>query len=84
MITIKSSFPEIHNFLEDKGYILLNLDYVGVKSHQSNFVSDNSRFGSLVSTDAVWIKSQMILLKVANVIDILKMVIFLFLNNGRI
>ena len=51
-----SSFPEIHNFLEDKGYILLNLDYVGKGDPWSKFVVDNKRYGSLVSTDAVWIK----------------------------
>ncbi len=77
-----SSFPEIHSFLEDKGYILLNLDYEGKGDPWSNFVADNKRYGSLVSTDAVWIKEPNSFVEVATIIDLLKMVIFLFLNNG--
>ncbi len=77
-----SSFPEIHKYLENRGYILLNLDYSGKGDVWSNFVSDNKPYGSLVSTDAVWIREPKSFIKNANIIDLLKMVIFLFLNNG--
>ena len=46
------------------------------------YVSDNNRFGTLVSTDAVWIKEPNAFVKVASTIELLKMVIFLFLNDG--
>ena len=43
-----SSFPEIHLFLEDKGYILLNLDYLGKGDPWSKYVSDNNRLEHLL------------------------------------
>jgi len=79
---VNSSFSEIHNYLLNKGYMLVNLDYLGKGDAWSSYVSENTRYGSLVSTDGLWIKDPKKFVKKASTIEILKMSIFMFLNNG--
>ena len=51
------TFLELHKKLLDENFILLNLDYDGSGDFFSKYISQNSKFGVLQNTDAVWIKN---------------------------
>ncbi len=48
-------FPEIHRYLLDLGFFLVNLDYDGRGVRRSDFV-DEKRYGTLLDSDGVWVK----------------------------
>lgn len=48
-------FSSVHDFMLERGYFLLNLDYNGKGAHKNGFV-EGHRYGALVSCDAVWLK----------------------------
>lgn len=50
------SFSAIHDLLVSSGFSLLNLDYARKGDYFSKFVSSNSGYGQLQSTDGVWIR----------------------------
>lgn len=76
------SFVHIHNYLVKNNFILLNLDYDGVGDHYSQFILNNQKRGMLQNTDAVWIKKSFLLNKMNDQTSIIKIAIFLFLNNA--
>ena len=47
-------FGDVHKFLLDQGFELLNLDYTGAGNKAGRF-SLPGRYGKLISTDAVWV-----------------------------
>jgi FkbM family methyltransferase len=49
-------FGDLHKFLLDEGFELLNLDYTGAGNKAGRF-SLPGRYGKLISTDAVWVVS---------------------------
>ena len=80
-------FNEIHDFMLDKGFCLLNLDYKGKGDNQNEYVNSNDNYGILTSTDAVWIKRPEEVLKINEenslyIIKLLKFCAFLMLNNA--
>lgn len=77
-----SSFPKIHCFLEERGFILLNLDYQGKGDYWSELVSETGRYGTINTCDGVWVKCPRKVAEGANERVSLKLVIFLFLNNA--
>ena len=77
-----SSFPLIHALLESHDFILLNFDYVGQGDHWTSCISENHRYGSLQSTDAVWIKNPKLFIESANSQQTAKLSIFCFLNHA--
>jgi FkbM family methyltransferase len=52
----KDLFGALHEFLLDRGFFLLNLDYEGRGEYQNDFVRMDGRFGILSNCDAVWLK----------------------------
>jgi len=57
-------FPEIHNYLMNKDYFLLNLDYFGrgvprnsLFRNPDPFSVDDARYGTLIGTDGVWLRN---------------------------
>ena len=65
-----------------QGFILLNLDYDGRGDFYSNLISENSKYGQLESTDAVWVKDPKYAIKNFTIEEIIKYSCFLILNNG--
>lgn len=76
------SFVDIHDFLVKNNFILINLDYDGVGDHYSSYVLNNQKRGILQNTDAVWIKKSFLSNKINEQDSIIKIAIFLFLNNA--
>jgi len=57
-------FPEIHNYVIAHGFVLLNLDYFGrgvprnsLFRNPNPLLPDNERYGTLIGTDGVWVKT---------------------------
>lgn len=48
-------FSNIQDFMLERGFYLLNLDYTGQGAHKNGFVT-GGRYGVLVSCDAVWLR----------------------------
>lgn len=80
--SIPSTFPGIHGFLEERGFLLINLDYAGQGDPWSPIVSDSHRYGSLNTTDGVWLQNPHALLERGCLLTIYKACVFLFLNNA--
>jgi FkbM family methyltransferase len=76
------SFSLIHEIFTNNDFILLNIDYQGKGDYFHKFLSSNQRFGVLQNADAVWIKDPKIIVKKFNEIQVLKILVFLILNNG--
>jgi FkbM family methyltransferase len=76
------SFSLIHEIFTNHDFILLNIDYQGKGDYFHKFLSSNQRFGVLQNADAVWIKDPKIVVKKFNEIQVLKILVFLILNNG--
>jgi len=51
-------FSEIHNYLIDRDFYLMNLDYDGRGENQNDCIAIPGRYGILVCCDAVWMKRQ--------------------------
>jgi FkbM family methyltransferase len=51
----KPLFGAVHEFMLDRGFFLLNLDYDGRGEYQNEFVRCDGRYGVLQGTDAVWL-----------------------------
>ncbi len=49
-------FGEIHRFLFERNFFLLNLDYNGKGDYQNDFVNAAGRYGILTATDGVWLR----------------------------
>ena len=81
-------FSQINDFLLDKNFFLLNLDYDGRGSRLNDFVDARGRYGILKDCDAVWMKGQDEIFSLDNVdvdmlsINILKYSAFCFMNNA--
>lgn len=52
----KELFSDLHTFMLDKGYFLLNLDYLGKGDYQIEEVNTADRYGILTACDGVWLK----------------------------
>ena len=86
---LTGTFRSVSAFLEEKDFLLLNLDYHGQGHRYSNFVRADSRYGVLVDCDAVFCSSwqRLLSLHVNNnhfeqALSVLKYVTFLFNNNA--
>lgn len=83
-------FGDIHKFLIDRGFYLLNLDYDGRGENQNDCVAIPGRYGILVGCDAVWMKRQSAVFEKNTTnshqnekeIDVLKYVSFCLMNNA--
>lgn len=51
-------FGEIHNFLMERDFYLMNLDYDGRGENQNDYVVIPGRYGIISCCDAVWMKRQ--------------------------
>lgn len=80
--TSSSTFPSLQLFFEERGFILLNLDYLGQGDLWSDYVSVGKRYGSLQATDAVWVKNPRKILEAGSISEIIKLSIFCLLNNA--
>jgi len=49
-------FSDVHDFMLEHGFYLLNLDYDGRGDYQNDCVRVTGRYGILTATDAVWMK----------------------------
>ena len=78
----EGTFSRIHGRLRSKGFVLLNLDYIGRGDFYSSMLCSDERYGVLQCTDAVWIKDPKKLAEQADPVVILKAAIFLFRNNA--
>lgn len=76
------TFLELHKKLLDEDFILLNLDYDGTGDFFSKYISQNSKFGVLQNTDAVWIKNFDHIKNSSEPLKLLKLISFLLLNNA--
>ena len=76
------SFSLIHEIFTNHNFMLLNLDYDGKGDYFHKFVSSNQRYGALQNSDAVWIKDPKIIIKLFKETQVIKIVVFLILNNG--
>jgi len=76
------TFSLIHEIFSNHDFILLNIDYQGKGDYFHKFLSSDQRCGVLQSTDAVWIKDPKIIVKKFNEIQVIKILVFLILNNG--
>ncbi len=80
-----TTFSELHSFLTKKGFELLNLDYNG-KGYASSIFTKSDRYGTLISTDAVWIKKRDIIFKEKDLTilteNVIKYAVFLMNNNA--
>lgn len=80
-------FGKIHRHLNDRGFELLNLDYVG-RGHPSSKFTRPDRFGQLIGCDAVWIRQLDKIFHAPSAdqsyIDasVIRMAIFLMLNHA--
>ncbi len=52
----KELFGYLHDFMLDRDFYLLNLDYEGRGEYQNEFARIDERYGILVSSDAVWLR----------------------------
>ncbi len=59
----KELFGTIHEFMLDRDFQLLNLDYEGRGEYQSEFARIDGRYGILASSDAVWLRRPAYLLR---------------------
>jgi FkbM family methyltransferase len=80
--TKEGDFTDLHNLLIQNGFILLNLDYDGQGFHYNKFVSQRQKYGVLQTTDAVWIKNPKENKFYKSEEDLLRIAVFLFLNNA--
>lgn len=78
----EGTFNALHEIFRKQGFILLNLDYDGRGDFYSNLISENSKYGQLESTDAVWVKDPKYAIKNFTIEEIIKYSCFLILNNG--
>lgn len=77
-------FGEIHAYLKDFGFELLNLDYDG-RGHSYGPFTRPGKYGQLLATDAVWIKSPDSLFsedKAQTCEGVIRMALFLMNNNA--
>jgi len=80
-----SVFSKIHDFLLDKNFFLLNLDYEGKGAYCNEFVKANGKYGILKDCDAVWLKEYGVLFETKKEIleiRILKYAAFCLNNNA--
>ena len=80
-------FAEMHAYLSEKGFFLLNLDYVGRGVPRNSFFRnpdplsvDSTRYGTLIGTDGVWLLD--LNKRELNTIEALKYAAFAMLNFG--
>ena len=75
-----SLFSDIFQYLDGKGYELLNIDYNGEGIAYSCFTPDSERYGQLCGTEAVFIRPLKYIMRLEPK-EIIKIVLFLFCNN---
>jgi FkbM family methyltransferase len=78
-----AQFGDIHSYLLDRGFELLNLDYTGAGNQAGRF-SLPVRFGKLLSSDAVWVVNNERLFAAGGegtLHDLIRFSLFL-MNNG--
>jgi FkbM family methyltransferase len=77
-------FGDIHRFMLDHGFELLNLDYHGAGNKAGRFTMPN-RYGKLLSSDAVWVVGNDRLFAATGerlLHDIIRLALFLMLNGA--
>lgn len=77
-----TSFNLLSKILIENKFTLINLDYLGKGDLYSHFINEDSRYGVLNGTDAVWIKDLNLIIKFFDEQQVLKAIVFLLLNNG--
>jgi FkbM family methyltransferase len=80
------NFSDIYNFMTDKGFFLLNLDYTGKGAACTPFF-DGSHYGVLTGTDATWLRPYSWLFSdfgtaTAKTVRLAKYAAFCMLNRG--
>jgi FkbM family methyltransferase len=82
-------FSEVHEFLLDNEFYLLNLDYNGRGDYVSELVDPTGRYGILINSDAVWMKEKQSVYRNPDTLDgqslairILKYAAFCFNNHA--
>ncbi len=88
-------FPDLHNFLMEKGFYILNMDYFGRGVPSADFFRnpnpldiDMDRYGTLFSADGVWLKNPEMIFSnkkismAETVAAVLKYAYFCMLNNA--
>ena len=88
-------FPAMHNFLMEKGFFLLNLDYFGRGVPAINLFGnpdplspDTERYGTIEGVDGVWIKRLALLLDDSNCASehltgtVMKFALFCMMNHA--
>ena len=83
----KELFGSLHEFMLDRDFYLLNLDYEGRGDYQNEYARIDRRYGILSSTDAVWLRSRNGLFDALDARDgpevrVLKYAAFCFHNNA--
>lgn len=73
-------FSEINDFLLKKNFELINFDYTGKGSKYGKYAY-NSKYGKLITTDAIWLKKNFDFKK-KNIDKLFQISTFLFLNNS--
>jgi hypothetical protein len=82
------TYTEVNSFVRDRGFDILNIDYTGKGDLQHSFVSQESRYGILNSTDVVWLHRDFIRFPfvppsdIGSLIRTLKAVVFVFSNHS--
>jgi FkbM family methyltransferase len=77
-------FGDVHHYLLEQGFELLNLDYTGQGNKAGRFTCPG-RYGKLISSDAVWVigNDRLFAHRGAALIDnVVRMSMFLMLNNA--
>jgi FkbM family methyltransferase len=80
----KALFGTIHEYMLDRGFFLLNLDYDGRGEYQNEFARIDGRYGILSVTDAIWLRNKESLFAAgaAREANIFKYAAFCFHNNA--
>lgn len=80
-------FGQIHRYLSDLGFDLLNLDYSG-RGHPHSKFTRPDRFGQLIGCDAVWIRKidrlfkPPLSAKIPIAVSVIRMATFLMFNHA--
>lgn len=77
-------FGDIHEFMLEQGFELLNLDYDGRGAPRSPFTHPN-RFGKLISSDGVWTLPPDVVFEASRperTADVIRLAVFYFINRA--
>ena len=79
----EGDFCDLHKYLIENDFVLLNLDYEGKGFYYNKFISQDQKYGILQTTDAVWIKDPSKVNKYyKDSFSIMRISVFCFLNNA--